>query len=159
MKKGSFVIIICSLLAFTSCKSKKPGNLLHLNLDFTLSKDYCGGAMPEPEILKEITAPTVYENGKVVFVLRNDEGIVQKELEFTTGKNGKLEVDLEAGNYDVYNHTQSEFKKMMKDMDENTRICSEAHFLQPLIKLNVFEEAKQKINLHVICNPCLPPAP
>jgi hypothetical protein len=147
--KALRLIVIFSLswtvLFLTGCKSKKVAGTHELNLTFSSSQEYCGGAAPSEEMLKELSTPKILPNTTVYFVKRNDEGNTIEEIPYTTDN--------------IYSMSQKQLEEMVSKMDEQATECTRQHMHQSAFDFPVFEDIEAKIVIHTRCNPCLPPAP
>lgn len=151
------IIIIATLLG--ACKSKKKDGEFAVELEVYTSSDYCGGAAPTDEIMKELTKSSLFTNGTLYFVLRNDEGGAVKEFTVNTNAKGKFKIYLTPGMYDIYLKSKDDRKKVVESVEENFRECTGIFMEQAPGHVHVWSDVKQKIDLHTMCNPCLPPAP
>jgi hypothetical protein len=161
--KALRLIVIFSLswtvLFLTGCKSKKVAGTHELNLTFSSSQEYCGGAAPSEEMLKELSTPKILPNTTVYFVKRNDEGNTIEEIPYTTDNKGKLKINLIPHHYYIYSMSQKQLEEMVSKMDDQATECTRQHMHQSAFDFPVFEDIEAKIVIHTRCNPCLPPAP
>jgi len=154
------MLLFCSLAAlFTQCNSKKNSKNAKVVMELTISSDYCGGAAPSEEMLKEMNSAKPYVSGKFYVVQKNDEGILLSETEHITNAEGKLTLKIKKGMYQIYLFSSEQRKKLVSNMDAKFRSCSTIFYEQAQGQLHAWQKGKQQINLHVKCNPCLPPAP
>ena len=61
--KTQFLLLFSVLALFTNCKSKKNSENAKVSIELTVSRDYCGGAAPNEEMLKELTDSKPYVDG------------------------------------------------------------------------------------------------
>lgn len=153
-----YSLLIISMI-FASCKSKRPAGLFKAELEISTSQDYCGGAPPSPEIMRDIVAPRIHNNKKIYFVIKNEDDKVVSEQEFTTDSKGRISVYLAPGMYHVYLNSVEQRKQIVDSMEAVFRECSADFMNQAPGQFHIFADMEQKLNLHTMCNPCLPPAP
>ena len=92
-------------------------------------------------------------------VQKNDEGITLSETEYITDASGKLTLTLKKGMYDIYLYNTDQRKKLVEQLEKSFRSCSTIFYEQPLGQLHAWQKGIHKVDIHVKCNPCLPPAP
>lgn len=141
------------------CKAKKIAGAHQLSLTISSTNEYCGGAAPSEEMLKEMSTPKVLPNATVYFVKRNDEGVNTEEFAFTTDGKGRISLQLMPGHYYVYNMSQKQLNESVVNMTPEIKECTLAFLHQSAFDFPVFEDIDSKIIFHIRCNPCLPPAP
>lgn len=157
--KIRFLYLCLIILFLPHCKSKKNSETAKVTIEFTISRDYCGGAAPSEEMLKELTSVKPFISSKFYLVQRNDEGILLSETEHNTDNQGKLTLKIKKGMYEIYMYSAEQRKNLTANIDEKYRACSAIYYEQPQGQLHAWQKGIQKVNIHVKCNPCIPPAP
>jgi hypothetical protein len=157
--KTQLLLISFAIVLFTNCKSKKISENVKLDLIFTMSSDYCGGAAPTEEILESITSSKPFINGTFYLVLKNDGGTILSETMHKTDEKGKLTLNLKKGMYEIFLLSAEQKKLQIMNLDEKFRSCSTIFYDQPQAYLHAWQKGEQKVDIHSKCNPCLPPAP
>ena len=147
--------ILALLLA--SCKSTSLSRSIKFNV--TSTSDYCGGAMPNEEIMESLMMPTSF-NGTLYIhnnPERSDKGLA---LKF---KNGKASITgLVNGDYAIFKHPAfSKDKLENNESDENLENeCEMMRNFQMLEMVNINQETKEiTIHIHFMCDPCQEPMP
>lgn len=136
-----------------------------IKLEVTATKDYCGGANPAEEMLEELKKPQPYSgtlylhNNKA----RQDDGI---EIVFVDGL--ATADGLNNGFYYMFTEKKIDIDKIQEDQESLEKMAIEGIDIGCLFgesQRSVFEfevDDKTKIitqQMHIRCNPCLPPAP
>lgn len=154
-------LLFLSLIAtfLIQCKSKKNNEIVKITIEMTITKDYCGGAAPSEEMLKELTSSKPLLNEKFYIVLKDEAGILLSETVHTTDETGKLTLKIKKGMYGIYLKSAAERKKIVENMEEKYRYCGAIFNDLPLGYLHAWDKGLQKVNVHIKCNPCYPPAP
>jgi hypothetical protein len=157
--KIQLLLLVSIATLFFQCKSKKNSENVKVSIELTVKNDYCGGAAPSEEMLKEMNDSKPFINSKFYLVLKNEAGVVIAETEQTTDENGKLSLNIKKGMYEIYQNSIDQRKKLIENIDEKFRSCSSIYYEQPQAFLHAWTKGPQKIEMHLKCNPCLPPAP
>jgi hypothetical protein len=148
--------ILALLLA--SCKSTSLNRTIKFNV--TSTSDYCGGAMPNEEIMESLMMPTSF-NG-TLYIHKNPERIDKGiALKF---KNGKASITgLVNGDYAIFKHPAfiSKDKLENNESDENLENeCEMMRNFQMLEMVNINQETREiTIHIHFMCDPCQEPMP
>lgn len=164
MKKNTIytltlLLSTCLLSMLPGCKAKKVEGMHALDLVFMSSQEYCGGAAPSEEMLKELSTPKAMPNTTIYLVIRNDEGNTKEEFAYTTDGKGKIHLNLKPEHYYVYTMSQKQIDEEVAKMSEEYRDCTRQHIHQSAFDFPVYADMDTKIVIHQRCNPCLPPAP
>lgn len=178
MKKLSFVIL--SLVVLSSCANRLTKR--QIVFDFKYTEDYCGGAYPDEEILKELATPKDFT--KKLYLTDNPkrEG-ANFELNFDNKGLAKRS-GFAVGTYYLYmapklniDSVMMAFEKIAEPEPQPIVIGEEESEPQPIemlinprcvLKQNytpiaTFEVKKStrklQDTLKIVCDPCLPPKP
>jgi hypothetical protein len=145
-------------LVLASCKSTSLNRTIKFNV--TSTSDYCGGAMPNEEIMESLMMPTSF-NG-TLYIHKNPERIDKGiALKF---KNGKASITgLVNGDYAIFKHPAfiSKDKLENNESDENLENeCEMMRNFQMLEMVNINQETREiTIHIHFMCDPCQEPMP
>lgn len=123
---------------------KEPSYGVALSVLFT--RQYCGGAQPSEEILKEYEAPNALSNS----TLRLRNHFSQKEYTCVLGSGGNSTQTMEAGKYDVY-LTSSIDKSLNTGFDPACKLWRD----KPVATIKITPEKKTySVTINFECNPC-----
>lgn len=149
---GIFIFFVGFL---TKPLPKVKGKILH-------TADYCGGAAPSEEIIKNLATEKPLANTQLFLKAGNsdlrDKPILQT---LTTDANGNFELSVAAGTYSlVVREKTQDFSKGIMAKFGNTPECISWQN-SPNIVIVVKKSSKKAITYktHIDCNKCLPPRP
>lgn len=144
-------------ILFISCKSSQLSRTIKFNI--TTTSDYCGGAMPDDEVLESINNPSPF-NGKVFLHVnpeRKDKGI---EIELKKGKSsitGMVNSDYAIF---IYPAMDSTIIKNKNSYEDPILACEILKSMEPIEFISVKSDTKEvSLNLHIRCDPCQQPMP
>ena len=152
-------VTLCILASlFLGCKSKNTSQGQALKIEITSTSDYCGGAVPNEEIMAALNEPKPYE-GSIYIHTKPDRSDDGQKLEFANGKVNQA--GFVEGVYFIFLIPKFDKKESTKNkMDEEMQECMEMYSAQNVGQFIVTKETKDVyLNVHQICNPCLPPMP
>jgi hypothetical protein len=159
--------ILIALLATSTlfaCKSAKKGN--SVKFEIAVTSDYCGGAAPSDELIKELKTPKPYTG---VLYIHNDTQREDDGIKLKFNKGTATVTGLNPGQYFGFMDKKIDFKsdptvvavrpKKRSDTIIDTN-CLEEHNTTPNYTFSLEESTTQKSDtIHKRCNPCIPPAP
>jgi hypothetical protein len=154
------IIVVCAaLLIVAGCKSK-PKKGFKVELLMKETKDYCGGAPPSEEMMKEMMTPKPIENRNIYLMRFDENGTELNEIELKTNELGQITTLLEAGSYNIFYLSKKEQQQIIADLEEEgLKECFKNFFSLPKAAIQVNGDVEKTIIMHDMCNPCLPPAP
>lgn len=160
-----WLIVLGGSLA--SCKSRKS-DMVRFELSVSTTEQYCGGAMPSEEILKELETPKVLKDSTVYLA---SPGMAMEEVQpIKLDKSGKARLKLGPGMYELYYYNiPVEVQHQHPDVGEDAQQESERLANPPcppdwkLMLSAQFEvipgQKNIDVNIHRICDPCEEPRP
>jgi len=149
-------IIMCLLLIIADCSISVAQSSVLVKGSVTSTQDYCGGAAPSPEILKELASEKPLAN-KVIYIRiysKNKKALNFKQVK--TNAEGKFELKLQVGQ--TYYFVE-EWKAKPFRLPENTQnttwdiACLKKRHSTPDYILKVSRSAMPEIhiNYHIPC--------
>lgn len=147
------VVLSLFLMANSTCNKKKK-----VQVSFTQTSAYCGGAAPNEKLLQELNTPKPL-TGVMLHVLR--KGDKDKNMIHVILSESNLELLLKNGTYEVFKEMNEDvFNKVDKVKDEELKMCLMEWYMAPKATFEVTDETTSiEVNIHADCNPCYPPAP
>jgi hypothetical protein len=119
---------------------------LQISFQITYTREYCGGARPDEEILKEFATEIPYANDIVYLV--SADGIKHR---LQTDETGKSFIEIPPGNYKMYFPEKIEAELAGKDPRCKTWASA------PDFELSINSAQKlAPVKIMRTCNPCLP---
>lgn len=147
-----------------ACKSKI--NKQSTSFYVVSTEDYCGGAYPPDEIIEDLKTPKNFTGTLYIHSERNrsDKGVSLNVKDGNASISG-----LVAGDYYVFRYEQPEAIKTKK-INENqapdptnvqvSQRCLEERAKTVLTRFTLLKETLAvKLQLHLVCDPCMPPRP
>lgn len=162
--------LILSLFLWSACSGvnnikhkdlEQQVELYEVTIDVTQTSDYCGGARPTDEILKELNTPKPLSNTKI-FIWEGEINDIDKPIlyELTTDANGKINKQLPAGDYSVVfsdKKDQSTFNDLLEKYGEPTddfgaidKNCLEEYFKKPALTFSISTYSTKKFNINYV---------
>lgn len=92
--------IICPFLSFETKNTIQAKSKIQVSVYVSFTEDYCGGAEPDPEIMKEMRKPHNFKNKKI-YIKAGEKNTVSSKIIFagTTDSVGIIELRLKPGKY------------------------------------------------------------
>lgn len=157
--------MLVGIALLSSCASRLTKRNIQFN--YYTTKDYCGGAALDPEVMEDLNKPKPY-NGKFYLhrdAAREDKAIV---LDFQNGI--AKQKGFKTGEYFIFREQKLDEDSIHRAMEnpdvDNPNdgmidpLCLFMISLQPISALSI--EPKTRLvadTVHFICNPCMPPRP
>ncbi|MCO4818780.1 MAG: hypothetical protein KC517_04085 [Bacteroidetes bacterium] len=148
MRNTVIAILLFFGLSAEKC-NQPPQHLVALTL--TQTEAYCGGAMPPPELIKDLATPKPYTGAKVYVY---GDGLICLDSISATDTN--YENRLNTGHYTI--RLVSKLEDLETIQGEEQR-CLTAFNQRILSMFDVLGDTTLIANLYFGCNPCLPPPP
>lgn len=136
-----------------------------IKLEVTAKRDYCGGANPGEELLEEMRKPQNYSG--ILYLHsskeRKDDGV---EIVFVEGL--ATAEGLNNGTYYMFLEKKIDLNKLQEDQEAIEKMASQGIDIgclfgesqQSAFNFEVVDKTKVITReMHIKCNPCLPPAP
>ncbi len=144
---------LIAVLLFLGLSAEKCNQIpgYSVNLSLTQTEAYCGGAMPPPELIKDLATPKPY-SGPKVYVFGDDLVCIDS----TTADETNIEALLPSGHYTIRLVPQLEDLEAIQGEEQR---CLSAYKQRILSMFDVAGDTTLVANLHFGCNPCLPPPP
>ena len=143
-----------------SCAFKKNYN--HpVNLKISSTESYCGGANPPDELLEKLRTPKPY-TGKIYLNSSAERSNGEIEIDIVDGEFTFLEVKI--GAYHLFRYPKyTEATKATSDQTEridSNPDCKKERSLKSLGQIDITAESEEvEATIHLLCDPCIPPAP
>ncbi|TAL60454.1 MAG: hypothetical protein EPN85_07175 [Bacteroidetes bacterium] len=170
MKKTLFVPLLClSLLSFTATDTKKKAKKISVSGTVTQTRDYCGGARPNSEILMQLGTPKPAANKKI-YIKEGDVNTFESKvlLALTTDAKGDFHAKLRSGRYLIVDSTKKDlahytlllnaYKNQTKSYDAIDTACLKEWYMKPAgaFEITGKETKNVSVNFHITCRdvPC-----
>jgi len=132
-------------------------------LSVMVTQEYCGGAAPSEEVLKDLMDARPLSNAKIYIAKSGAES--DHVHEYKLDKNGKVNIAFEGTDYRVYYYNPVEIHKEMEEANSkepnNTNgqdgvdDCLPAWKLLIASDLHIEEDQNEyNVHMHIICDPC-----
>ncbi len=110
---------------------------------------YCGGARPDKQVLQTLKKSRPYANRQIV--IKSEQ--VDRVLRLKTDNKGAISFEAPAGTYQLFLAEKIDYSG-----EPFNRLACEKWKSTPDVVFSTNQQS-DTLNLHKICNPCLPPAP
>lgn len=156
-----FVFLTFLLVCGAACKSKKvKSDIVDVKFSFTQTSDYCGGAAPPEDLLKQLAEPIPLKPRKVFFarIFDTEEGSRMNIDEYYIDT-AHLTLPFNTGKYTVYLNMEK-YLSNASQVTSGKLKCYKDWAAQPVGEMTITSNTKKvKMNLHLTCDPCVEPAP
>ncbi len=146
-----FLLILLTFTLFTAEKCKNESSSV-VEIQFTKTNSYCGGAAPSDLMLKNIATPHPF-NGTMLYLY--DKNIMCIDS-FYAKDDSTYKTAVPIGEYTI--RLVPEMKLIDGDK-ESTKNCVIEYKQRVLKTISIASDTAILVNLHFDCNPCYPPPP
>lgn len=161
MQKNLFLILLALSVTASSCFLRKKKTKDATTLRFLKMEEYCGGAAPPPDMMKEMMTPKPFGESTFYLYLM-DADPKMEPLVVKTNKKGEATMVIPPGHYTImlFPRTELEERIMAKEFEGIDQSCLREHFMQGVHDIPI-PEGMTDIEIPVLirCNPCMPPKP
>lgn len=149
MRYTILIVIGFVLLSAEKCDNSHTAVV---NLKWTSTESYCGGAAPPDDMIKDMLTPKPFM-GRRIYVLNADKVCVDS---LYPQSDTSLRTALKIGAYTA--HLVPQVLDLSTIESEDAK-C-DAAFIQRIVSMfEIDRDTNLTANIHFGCNPCLPPAP
>lgn len=151
------ILIVITLFVLNSCAFKKNCN--HpVNLKISSTESYCGGTNPPDELLAKLRTPKPY-TGKIYLNSSAERSNDEIEIDIVDGEFTFLEVKI--GAYHLFRYPKyTEATSDQAERIDSNPDCKKERSLKSLGQIEITAESEEvEATIHLLCDPCIPPAP
>lgn len=166
----SLIVLISILCSCSSIKNNENKDVeeqvkLHdVTFRITQTSNYCGGARPTDEILKELNTPKPLSNKKI-FIREGEVNDIDQPIlyELTSDAEGKIDTQLPVGSYNVVfsnKKDRSTFENLLQKYEKPTdnfgaidKDCLTDYFKRPAFTFTISTNSKNDFDINYV-NKC-----
>ena len=150
MKK--LILFFIVLIAFSACAQQKK--MVEFNV--TYSNRYCGGARPNPELLKKEKEryPFVLSTIKLIAVKEDSSQKKAKAYILKLNNSGRGKLSIKPGNYEIF--LGNKIGKQLQSINLNSNCPPSFARSYGNIEINADNTQPLEVNLVFPCDPCDP---
>jgi len=143
-------VIMVSVLGCTTQKNgTSNSSAIEVNLNVTITSNYCGGAAPSDKMVEGLKAPKKFSNQN--FHISTKKGLEENMKEVKTSAAGNLKTSLNKGTYYVFLPQKISAKHSSKDRSEKECIDWKN---TPNGTFVVSDDSNVSFNIHKTCDAC-----
>lgn len=161
MQRNVILILLIVSVSASSCFLRKKKNKDAVLMRFLKMEEYCGGAAPAPDMMKELMTPKPFSD-TTLYLYQMDAGESAAPIVVKTNRKGEASMVVPPGHYTVMLFPRSKMEELLssKEFEGVDQNCLKDFFMQGVHDIPI-PEGMLEIEVPVLirCNPCLPPKP